>query len=149
MVWCERFYARCNYSPMPWLEPWAPGSWWRHQMEVLSALLSLCAGNSPVPVNSPHKGQWRGALMFSLICAWINGWVNNRETGDLRRHRTHCDVILMYKWAKLITGRPILGPLLLLRHEAVARLSANGSAAFIEICAAIGCKDCDSVRSLL
>ena len=30
------------------------------------------------PVNSPHKGQWRGALMFSLICAWINGWVNNR-----------------------------------------------------------------------
>ena len=27
------------------------------------------------PVNSPHKGQWRGALMFSLICAGINGWV--------------------------------------------------------------------------
>ena len=37
------------------------------------------------PVNSPHKGQWRGALMFSLICLWINGWVNNREAGDLRR----------------------------------------------------------------
>ena len=33
-------------------------------------------------VNSPHKGQWRGALMFSLICVWINGWVNNREAGD-------------------------------------------------------------------
>ena len=28
------------------------------------------------PVNSPHKGQWRGALMFSLICVWMNGWVN-------------------------------------------------------------------------
>ena len=28
------------------------------------------------PVNSPHKGQWRGALMFSLICAWMNGWVS-------------------------------------------------------------------------
>ena len=27
------------------------------------------------PVNSPHKGQWRWALMFSLICSWINGWV--------------------------------------------------------------------------
>ena len=51
--------------------------WWRHQMEPFSALLALCAGNSPVPVNSPHKGQWRGALMFSLICVWINGWVNN------------------------------------------------------------------------
>ena len=44
------------------------------------------------PVNSPHKGQWRGALMFSLICPWINGWVNNREAGDLRRHRAHYDV---------------------------------------------------------
>ena len=47
------------------------------------------------PVKSLHKGQWRGALMFSLICARINGWVNNRETGDLRRHRAHCDVIVM------------------------------------------------------
>ena len=45
--------------------------------------------------NSPHKGQWRGALMFSLICAWINGWVNNREAGDLRRHRAHYDVIVI------------------------------------------------------
>ena len=47
------------------------------------------------PVNSPHKGQWRGALMFSLVCVWINGWVNNREAGDLRRYRTHYDVIVM------------------------------------------------------
>ena len=45
------------------------------------------------PVNSPHKGQWRGALMFSLVCVWINGWVNNREAGDLRRYRGHYDVI--------------------------------------------------------
>ena len=47
------------------------------------------------PVNSPHKGQWRGALMFSLICVWINGWVNNREAGDLRRYRGHYDVTVM------------------------------------------------------
>ena len=47
------------------------------------------------PVNSQHKGQWRGALVFSLICAWINGWVNNREAGDIRRYRTHYDVIVM------------------------------------------------------
>ena len=64
-------------------------------METFSALLALCAGNSPVPVNSPHKGQWRGALMFSLIYAWINDWVNNRETGDLKRQRGHYDVIVM------------------------------------------------------
>ena len=48
-----------------------------------------------LPVNSPHKGQWRGALMFSLICPWINGWVNNREAGDLRFHGAHYDVIVM------------------------------------------------------
>ena len=47
------------------------------------------------PVNSPHKGQWCGALMFSLICVWLNGWVNNRDAGDLRRYRTHYDVSVM------------------------------------------------------
>ena len=64
-------------------------------METFSALLAICAGNSPVPVNTPHKGQWRGALMFILICTRINGWVKNREAGDLRRHRAHYDVIVM------------------------------------------------------
>ena len=47
------------------------------------------------PVNYHHKGQWRGALMFSLICAWINGWVNNQGAGDLKRHRAHYDVSVM------------------------------------------------------
>ena len=47
------------------------------------------------PVNSPHKGQWRGALMFSLICAWINDWVNNREAGDLRLHRAQYELTVI------------------------------------------------------
>ena len=47
------------------------------------------------PENSPRKGQWCGALMFSLIGAWMNDWVNNREGGDLRYHRAHHDVIVM------------------------------------------------------
>ena len=47
------------------------------------------------PVNSPDKGLWHGALMFSLICIWINGRVNNHEAGDLRRYRAHYDVIIM------------------------------------------------------
>ena len=68
-------------------------TWWRHQMETFSALLAICVGNSPM--NSPNKGQWRGALMFSLICAWINGRVNNGETGDLRRHCAHYDLTVM------------------------------------------------------
>ena len=61
-------------------------------------------------VNSPHKGQWRGALMFPLICAWINGSVNNSEAGDLRRHRTQYDVIVMRRpnlqrlWAGILAG---------------------------------------------
>ena len=60
-------------------------SCWRHHMETFSALLAFCA----------HKGQWRGALVFSLICVWINGWVNNREAGELRRYRAHYDVTVM------------------------------------------------------
>ena len=47
------------------------------------------------PVESPYKGQWHGALIFSLICPWINGWSDNRDAGDLRRHRAHFDVILI------------------------------------------------------
>ena len=51
-----------------WTRPW-----WRHQMETLSALLAICAGNSPV--------MWRGALMLSLIRVWINGRVNKQSWG--------------------------------------------------------------------
>ena len=50
-----------------------------------------------LPVKSPHKSQWREALKFSLICAWMKFWVNNREAGDLRRHRAHYDVTVMFR----------------------------------------------------
>ena len=48
------------------------------------------------PVKSPLKGQWRGTLLFCLICVWINGSVNNLDAGDLRRHRLwrHCNVMI-------------------------------------------------------
>ena len=69
--------------------------WWRHQMESFSALLALCAGNSPVTGEFLHKGQRYGALVFSLIYAWINGWVNNRVASGLRRHHAHYSVIVM------------------------------------------------------
>ena len=49
------------------------------------------------PVNSPHKGQWRRALMFSFICAWIHSWVNNRKACDLRCHRAHYDITVMWR----------------------------------------------------
>ena len=53
------------------------------------------------PVDSPHKDQWREPLMFSLICPWPNGGENNRDAGDLRRHRAHCDVSVM---SELVLG---------------------------------------------
>ena len=71
---------------------WSINIWWRHQMETFSASLALCEGNPPVTGGSPNKIQWRGALMLSLICTWINGWVNNREADDLRCYRAHCDI---------------------------------------------------------
>ena len=55
------------------------------------------------PVNSPHKGQWLGALMLPLIWARTNGWVNNGEAGDLRRHRAYYDVTVMVTCVILIT----------------------------------------------
>ena len=59
-------------------------SWWRHQMETFSASLAFV------------RGIHRGPLMFALICVWINGWANNREAGDLIRHRAHYDVIVIW-----------------------------------------------------
>ena len=80
--------------------------WWRHQIETFSALLDLCEGNSPSPVNSPHTGQWCGALMFSLIYACTNGWVNTRcwwfETPSRPLWR-HCND----KWNMGVVGTPI------------------------------------------
>ena len=63
------------------------------------------------PVNSSHKGQWRGALMFSLICAWIDDKANSREAGGSRRYPTHCDVIVMLsKSINASQGWGSLGP---------------------------------------
>ena len=74
---------------------WLPIIWWCHQMETFSALLALCEGIHRSPVDSPHKGQWSGVLMFYLI--WTNSWPNDRDTGDLRRHRAYYDVTVMWE----------------------------------------------------
>ena len=88
------------YELMPWISVgWWAGSigefqsarfpWWRHQMETLPRYWPFVRGIHLSPVNSPH------ALLFSLICVWINGWVNNREAGDFKRYRAHYDVTVM------------------------------------------------------
>ena len=71
--------------------------WWRHQMETFSASLALCAGTSPVTGEFPSQRPATPSLMFSSICAWTNGWVNNRNAGDWRRHWAHYDVILVHR----------------------------------------------------
>ena len=77
-------------------------SWWGHdshddviKWKHFPRYWPFVRGIHRSPVNSPHKGQWRGALFFSLMCVWINGWVNNGEAGDLRRYRIHYDVTVM------------------------------------------------------
>ena len=79
------------------------------------------------PVNSPHKSQCHGALMFSLICARINGWVNNREAGDLRRHRGHYGVSVMrHQWLNRFHSRcPGRSEAALQSYEAAYRLDPS------------------------
>ena len=65
---------------------------WKH----LQRYWPFASGIRWWPVDCPHKAQWHGVLMFSLISAWPNAWANNRDVGDLRRHRAHCDVTDTY-----------------------------------------------------
>ena len=109
-----------NCVPLEWIQarlaanhprhdgkrPWERflSSWWRHQMERISALLAICAGKSPVTGEFPAQRPVTRSFNFFLICAWIHGWVNNCEAGGLRRHHAHYDVIVMYRlaWNELI-----------------------------------------------
>ena len=66
-------------------------------MEAFSALLAFCAGNWPVTSEIPAQGPvTRSFDVLFWSAPWINGWVNNNETGDLRRHCTHYDVTVMF-----------------------------------------------------
>ena len=114
-------------------------SWWRHRLETCSASLAFVWGIHRwlrvihrSPVNSPHTDQWRGALMFSLNCFWTNGWVNNQDAGDLRRHHTHYDVTVM--WCRIViqwSGQPwdlsAFKASLLSNFKLVKRVKSGGS----------------------
>ena len=70
-------------------------SWWRHQMQAFSALLTICAGNSPVPVEFPAQRPVTRSfdVFFDLR---LNKWLSkNRKAGGLRRCHAHYDVIVM------------------------------------------------------
>ena len=84
-----------NLVPTLWDRLDTTDTWWRHQMETFPRHCPFLRRIHRSPVDSPHKGQWRRALMISLSCAWTNGWANRRNAGDLRRHRTHYAVTVM------------------------------------------------------
>ena len=62
-------------------------------METFSALLAICAGNSPVPGEFPTQRPVTRSFDVFFDCVWINGWVNNHEAVDLRRYLAYYDFI--------------------------------------------------------
>ena len=84
-------------------------------MEIVSALLAPFAGNSPVTGEFPSQGQWRSALMLPLVSAWTNGWANNRDAGDFRRHRAQYDATVMCIFNNRVTeyAQPLINNILL------------------------------------
>ena len=68
-------------------------TWWRHQMETFSALLALCAGNSPVTVEFPT--QRTVARIFDIFFDLCLNERLSKQSGDLRRNRVLYDVTVM------------------------------------------------------
>ena len=121
--WCfhetEKIYSGSNKAwdgIRAWMSKYIDGKQWMFHDDVIKwkhfpRYWPFVRGIPRSPVNSAHKGQWRGALMFSLICVWINGWANNGEAGDLRFHRCHYDVTVMYSSIPNFNGGLIEPPL--------------------------------------
>ena len=94
--WCFRVRFGVKLVQVYYLDlSWHNIAWWRHRMETFAVTGPLCWEFTGPPPPPPPPPPPRGTLMFSLICAWISGWANNRDAGDLRRHRAHYVVTVM------------------------------------------------------
>ena len=62
-----------------------------NSFRVADPLCGEFTGHRWIPLTKASDAE----LWWFFICAWINGWVNNREAGDVRRHRAHYDVTVM------------------------------------------------------
>ena len=104
--WCQLCRQWQHRNLLLWQPPVSPNIWRfdQHKVDFHDGVIKwkhfqrywpFERGIHQSPVSSLHKGQWRGALIFSLIYAWTNDWVNSRDAGDLRRHRAHYDVTVM------------------------------------------------------
>ena len=92
--WTRSMFCRRHFSNT---FSWTKFSWWRHQMETFSALLTLCEGLVVTPVTGgfPSQRPVTRGYDVSLICAWTNGWANNRNAGYLRHHCAFYAVTVM------------------------------------------------------
>ena len=105
-------------------------SWWRHRIKIFSALLALYAGNSPVTGEFPPQRPLTRSfdVFFDLR---LNGWVNNQDAGDLRRHRAKCNVTVMCRIVIQWSGQPsdlaTFNVSLLSHFELVKRFKLRGS----------------------
>ena len=85
-----------------------PNPWWRHQMETFSTLLAICAGNSSVIGEFPTQRPVTRSFDVLFELRLKNGWVNNGDAGDLRRHRADYDVIVMHTDAQTMCRMHVL-----------------------------------------
>ena len=88
-----------------------------------------------IPITkASHAELW----CFLWSAPWINGWVNNRDAGDLRRHRAHYDVIIMgdIAWFTYPTAVDI-------ENITVGALSISGLYVYDLIASKLYCQYCD------
>ena len=98
---CAIFGNRILWDCIGMYDPHDDVSKWKH----FPRYWPFVRGIRRSSLNSPHKGQWHGALMLSLNCTWTNGWADNRDAGDLIRYRAHYEVTLkIYAFLSQIDG---------------------------------------------
>ena len=81
--------------------------WWRHQIETFSALLALCAGNSPVPGELPaQRPVTRSFDVFSdlrsnkrLNKQWWGWWFETQSSSLWRHCNDHFVTTSLIGWA--------------------------------------------------
>ena len=87
-------------------------TWWRHQMETFSALLAICAGNSPVPGEFPAQRPTTQSfdVLFDLRLnkrlskqSW--GWWFEALSRPLWRHRNDSMCLWLHQGLSLSSNQ--------------------------------------------
>ena len=130
VIYTERYLAEVNI----WLKQFSENEWhlWRHAHFLLEEQnhLSCCVSGHMMTSSNENifrvtghlcgeftshrwiprtKASDAGLWCFSMFCAWINDWVNNRDAGDLRRHCAHCDFTVMQVYKTHMTSYFVFG----------------------------------------